>query len=217
MGLALLAGLAVAEGSRRLRALRAGHGPVPALAGAALAALLVAAMYTQYAGAPGVPTPVPRAPLPATYPLAPAIAADTLLVAHLQAAQGPLLELPPGVDAGVTLTRGAVRRLAWPPSHARAMYRSIFHWRPLLNGYSSYRPDAFLDHMALASRLPDPEALAQLRRDTGVTTLLVHSAEYQPGRRQAWSAIATGETVAGLRLVARDGDDLLFTVVPQEP
>jgi hypothetical protein len=92
------------------------------------------------------------------------------------------------------------------------MYRSTYHWRPLLNGYSSYWPADFIGRMMLASRLPDEAALATLRRDTGVSEILVHTAYLDPSRRAAWLSAAASGT-GGLRLVVRDGSDLLFSVV----
>jgi hypothetical protein len=91
------------------------------------------------------------------------------------------------------------------------MYRSIFHWRPLLNGYSGYWPAGFRERMELATRLPDAAALEALRRETGLTTLLVHAGDVGPERRATWLALAE-RGIPTLRLVARDGDDLLFAV-----
>jgi hypothetical protein len=93
--------------------------------------------------------------------------------------------------------------------------------------------------MALACRLPDPQALAALRADTGVELVLVHLALDTFGRPigpyacpprpmrggpgpdvpeapwdpAPWEAIAH-DGRADLTLVARDGTDLLFRVGP---
>ena len=56
-----------------------------------------------------------------------------------------------------------------------AMYRSLSHWRPLLNGYASYWPAGWKERMADATRLPDAAVLARLVRDTGVTTIIVRT------------------------------------------
>jgi hypothetical protein len=120
--------------------------------------------------------------------------------------------------------------------HARAMYRSIFHGRRLVNGYNSYFPAGFRERMALAKRLPDPEALAALRRETGLDWILVHVADigrYErelceivhrarraercgerigASERAAWLALAESGGRDDLRLIARDGDDQLFAV-----
>src|SRR5262249_32183642 len=141
---------------------------------------------------------------------------------------GPLVELP----ATFTL-EGRNRPL--PPVNAQAMYRSIFHRRPLLNGYDGFWPAGFPERMALADQAPDPPAPAARRRDTGVELLLVHTDAFEPfpdGRcagtagiqrrnedcaadrgaeaRAAWLALADAGGRADLRLVGRDGPDLLF-------
>jgi hypothetical protein len=94
------------------------------------------------------------------------------------------------------------------------MYHAIYHRRPLLNGYSGYWPAGFAERMALAARLPDPEALDSLVRATGLDLILVHAAEYGRGPRHAtWIALADAGGDSRLVVVARDADDLLFRVV----
>ncbi len=88
--------------------------------------------------------------------------------------------------------------------------------------------------MALACRLPDRDALAQLRRTTGVELLLVHlepplfgrpigpyacppastgldAPPQAPWDRAAWEGLARAGR-DDVQLVARDGDALLFRV-----
>jgi hypothetical protein len=192
LGLCLLTGLGFAAcvAPLRARAGAAGHA-----AAGALAALVVAAMYRDAAIAPGW---LGRQAAPARYAIAPAPAPEPGLTRAIAEHGGPVLELPLG-------PRGV-----GPPQHARAMYASIFHWQPVVNGYSSYWPAGFLERMALAQRLPDPEALAALRRETGLRLLLVHMAGMY-GPRQIWLNLA-GMVRPDLRLLAREGDDLLFVV-----
>src|SRR2546427_1800999 len=141
IGLALLAGVAFAECARRLAdrerfRLLALVGPV------ALATLVVVGAYAEYSGAePGFD----RDALPRSYPLALAISADSPVVRALQEPGGPLLELPVGLSPPL----GCL-----PGPHAKAEYRSIFHWRPLLNGYSGYWPAGVLGRLVLATPLP---------------------------------------------------------------
>lgn len=187
IGLALLAGLGFAACARRVSALRSGRAGV-----AALTAIAGALMYAGYVT--GYDPLHPRPPLPAAYPTTPAIAEDEPLAEALAASRAPLLELP-------------VDRLE---QQARAMYRSIFHRRPVLNGYTSYEPAGFAERMALAKALPAPAAVAALRRETGLGAVLVHAG---PGnrKRRTWLALAERGR-ADLQLVARDGDSLLFAV-----
>jgi hypothetical protein len=89
------------------------------------------------------------------------------------------------------------------------MYRSIFHWRSLLNGYGSYWPAGFEQRMALVRRLPQAKALATLRRDTNLETILVHLPALTPSKRAEWQRFGGRDD---LRLVAVLQGDLLFAV-----
>jgi hypothetical protein len=188
VGVALLAGLAFAECERLARRVR-----LPLLA-PLLAVVVLSALYVQYAR--GFSWPFFRRALPASYPIQAAIAASDPILPALRAASGPVLELPIEPEA---------------PLAAAAMYRSIFHWRPVVNGYSSYYPAEFPSRMALAQRLPDPAALASLDAATGLATVLVHVPLLPPRMRAPWLAAIAGRD--DLRMVARAGDDLLFAVV----
>jgi len=202
VGLALLAGLAFAECARRLRD-RAPSAPLARIAAVALAALFIAGAYAEYSSAE---PSFEREALPRSYPLAPAISPDSPVVRALQAPGGALVELPVGLTPLGCL----------PGLHAQAEYRSIFHWRPLLNGYNGYWPTGFIERMELANRLPDAEALGALRRETGVEMILVHLAGLLPIQVPVWAALAE-HGAGGLRLVARDGSDLLFQVEEAAP
>jgi hypothetical protein len=186
VGAALLAGLGTAEllGRRPARSL-------------GLVAILIAAMYAEHRWGLGGLTPS-RPPRPARYPLAAAIDGAGPIDRLLRQSSGPVLELPIGTEG------------TDPTAHARAMYRSIFHHRPILNGYGSYWPEAFRRRMALARQLPDPAALRQLWRETGVAAILVHLSSATSDLLR-WRALtpAGGE---GLRVVAEAGDDVLFAV-----
>ena len=138
MGLALLAGLAFAECMRWLGD-RIGRRAIAGPASVLLALLLAVVVYAQYASDVGVSPSIRRRSLPSRYPLQEAINGDSPLVGLLRAPGGPLLELPSGSPE------------QFFAADARAMYRSIFHWRPLVNGYSGYWPADFPDRMWAAS------------------------------------------------------------------
>ena len=166
-------------------------------------------------------------PTPGRYELYDARAArriDSPLLAVLREPGGALLELPtaPG-----------------PLHHVDAMHRAMSHGRPILNGFHGYWPSTFPHFMALACRLPDPDALATLRREAGLELVLVHTEPQAfgtpvgpyacpplaPGTRPSseapeqlwdpapWEAIARNGR-ADLVLAGRDGPDLLFRVGP---
>jgi len=219
MGLSVLTGLGFAECARRLR-----RGPGSATwASPLLALLVVASLYARYAYAVGSPASLGFTPLPASFPLTPAIGPNSPLLPILRTTVGPLLEVPAMRLSGPALDA---------PANARAMYRSIFHWRPLLNGYGGYWPDGFLDRMVLARELPDAVALARLRQEARLELVLVHAGDFgrlerdlcarglgstascRPGvgsaERATWLDFAAAGGRPDLRLIARDGEDLLF-------
>jgi hypothetical protein len=187
VGVVVLTGVGFAESTRRLpRTDDRGK-----LVRAALAVALGALMYVESGLAGPSAYRLVEAPRDHRSPLG----------AALRRRSGPLLELPVGA-------RGVE-----PAAHARAMYRSTSHWRPLLNGYSSYWPAGFPGRMALARRLPDPSALRALVRETGLRTVLVRAHGYRvPEERAVWESLAARGGTQGLRLLAREGPTLLFAV-----
>src|SRR5262249_54070313 len=54
------------------------------------------------------------------------------------------------------------------------MYFSLYHWRPLVNGYSGYRPAPARDVQERARALPSLESVQYLRA-IGVRQLLIHA------------------------------------------
>jgi hypothetical protein len=113
---------------------------------------------------------------------------------------GPVLELP----VGVTLKEvpSAVQNTWYE-------YFSIFHWRPLVNGYASYWPPRLEIEMPMARALPAARALANLVDCTRVRWIVAHTEHMAAHERDAFS-----RATPGLRLVERFGDDLLFEVAP---
>jgi hypothetical protein len=79
-----------------------------------------------------------------------------------------------------------------------------------LNGYASYWPAGFAERMAAADRLPDPGALAELRREAGLELVWLHGDAFTPTARARWIDLAAHGGRDDLRLVARDGNELLF-------
>ncbi len=150
--------------------------------------------------------------LPRFYPLVSAIAPESALIGALRERRGPLLEVPTTdetIEAGLETPGGSAYL------QARAMYRSIFHRRPLLNGYSSYWPAPFEGRMDLARRLPDSAALQALRAETDLDSIVVHFAELSRPERRRWAPILYAKGCAGLRLMGRFGNDAVFQVVDE--
>jgi len=99
-------------------------------------------------------------------PLRPAAVYDTL--ASLPA--GAVLELP------VYSRLLGFRR-------SRYMLDSTAHWKPLVDAYSDYQPQDFIDRLDVLGDFPTREALIDLSRD-GVSYALIHLNPYEPQARQ---------------------------------
>jgi hypothetical protein len=207
MGIALLAGVAFVECAERLPQ-RSG-GRLSRVLPLILALIVAGAAYQQYTRQPDL--------LPRSYPIAATVASTPGLVSLLARTTGPVLELP---------TLGPFGKPS-PVLQTHAMYRSIWHWRPLLNGYSSYFPAGFPERMELANQLPEPQPprgreprldagmiITRLERETGVGAIVVHLQELRRRKRRQWLELANrgAPAPAPLRFVGRDGDDLVFAI-----
>jgi hypothetical protein len=190
VGVAILAGLAVAACARAAGRL-VPRSPIEA----GLAAAVAIGLLADLRGAVG------------EMAITPALRLDTPVLAAVAREKGPLVELP--VDPIRADAPGAKLAI----ENARAMFRSIGHWRPLLNGYSSYWPTGFPERMAAAARLPDSRALETLRTTADLAAVLVDLDELDPEARSRWLALATRDPTH-FRLVARDEHSLLFDVTP---
>jgi hypothetical protein len=190
VGVALLAGLGAGECARR--APERGD----SRAGTAVVLVALAALWSGYLYER--PTPI------GAYPLAAAVGGDTALARALAEGEGPVLELPVSIIGGVPDVVATY--------HVRAMYRAIFHRRPVLNGYSSYWPAGFDERMRLAMRLPSPAAVDALSGVTGLRAVVVRLADMPARARGRWLALSRAGGNVRLRFVLRDDDNLLFTV-----
>jgi len=191
IGVGILTGLAFAEVAGSIARIgRRG----PFLRGA-LAASVVLLLYLVPAPATkSIARPYPVQAVPIIPPsFVPVLAEDRRAVVHLPA------------------LIGGVPHPSW---NASAMYRSTFHWRPLVNGYSSYWPDGHVERLALASQLPARSALVKLVRATGLGAIWVDLAACTAAERLRWNDARLGRA-RGLQLRAAEGDQLLFTIDPQ--
>jgi hypothetical protein len=75
-----------------------------------------------------------------------------------------------------TQPRGVVATLPMPDdvpgSDPRVAYLSTFHWQPIVNGYSGFAPQSYLDRIYDVRGFPDEKSIERLRRD-GVRYLVV--------------------------------------------
>ena len=109
------------------------------------------------------------------FPLRPAPSASAPLVEALSQGDGPVLELP--IDP---------LKPAW---EAEAMYRSIYHGRPLLNGYHGYWPRGHRERAQIANSLPSLQALERIVSETGVRNIVVHQKRLSPESQALWNEV----------------------------
>lgn len=80
---------------------------------------------------------------------------------------------------------GVVAELPMPREHelpghdAEFAYRSTFHWRPLVNGYSGNVPASYIDLLRAVASFPSDRALERLRA-AGVRYIVVHERLFGP-------------------------------------
>ncbi len=70
---------------------------------------------------------------------------------------------------------------------SRYLLGSTRHWKPIANGSSGYYPRSYAFLSEVASRLPEPAALAQLRRLLDARWIVVHGDQMEPSERRAWA------------------------------
>jgi hypothetical protein len=103
--------------------------------------------------------------------------------------------------------------LGEPDFDLRAMYYSLVHGRPILNGYSGFFPPHY---PRLASALSDvprhPDVSLAALRASGATHLILHEGAYLDSEGAATAAVLRS---AGAIELFRDGGDVLFRV-PQD-
>ena len=64
-----------------------------------------------------------------------------------------------------------------PGQDPKYAYLSIFHWKPLINGYSGFYPANYLRRLPDLRRFPEPFSLRVLRR-ADVRYLVIHESGY---------------------------------------
>lgn len=207
IAIALLVGLTFAELLRHL-GLPGGRDLRRRGLHSGIAALIALAMYMQYATTVGQPEAYGQR-LSTRYELR-RPPGDSPVLQMLRATGGPTIEVPLPARWPVN-----------PKAHAPAMYRSIFHWQQLLNGYGSYWPAGFPQRMRLATGLPDPRAVRALRRQTGLQFILVRLRARLPiddslaQERAAWLDLVKSGGRPDLRLLASDDSLALFQVTDE--
>jgi hypothetical protein len=130
--------------------------------------------------------------------------AEDVLDAHralATLAPGPVVEIPWRIHRINTATNGS-----------RYMLASSLHWYPLLNGYTAYVPDTHHFLQRLAQSLPDPRAIENLRRLTGLRWILLHPDRLGRQQRRLWSL---AERSGDLRIAVARPDFRIYDVAAE--
>ena len=99
---------------------------------------------------------------------------------------GALLELPWDVSAG-DIDQGS-----------RSVLASTLHWRPIVNGYTGHRPHSYRFVQRIASHLPAPRAIEQLRRLTGIRFVLLDLQRIHGPALKRWTSAEAAGLVQSL-------------------
>lgn len=153
-----------------------------------------------------------RWPNTRTWPIVAAVLCLAVNVEALRAPLGytPFSEISPIYDVLAQAREAVVVELPfYPPSQwhmsGQYMLNSTRHWRPILNGYSGFRPGSYNDTYNALVTFPDVASLTALHA-RGVTHIVVHKREFGADR---FDAIAQ---FASLQPVADDGDIYVYRV-----
>lgn len=119
----------------------------------------------------------------------PAIVVALVGLVTIEAMRTPLLLVPytgiPSVHG--RMARDDVRAIVLYPlypggafhSNARYMLYQTRHWKPIVNGYSSFAPQSFFERADRFNRFPAPEVIAEMRQ-IGVSHVMLEHATLEP-------------------------------------
>lgn len=107
----------------------------------------------------------------------------------------PVWRSPPPIYEALRSTPGVVLA-EFPPVDSLAtvtasvpfMYFSVWHWLPMVNGYSGYRTDAYADFAKRLDDFPSASSLAALR-ERGATHVTITCALYKNGCEELLKAV----------------------------
>jgi hypothetical protein len=134
--------------------------------------------------------------------------AATLLVVlvTVEAMRTPLLLVPytgiPSVYA--RMARPEVRAIVSYPLYpgnafhvnARYMLYQTRHWKPIVNGYSSFAPQSFFERVERFNHFPAPEVIAEMKQ-IGITHVMLEHATLEPAvGKQAFIDLRSNPLVA---------------------
>jgi hypothetical protein len=146
-----------------------------------------------------------------------AVTVATIEAARLPVGYSTAHDTPAAYRVLATGPKGAVVELPlYAPRdfHRNASYmlHATVHRRPILNGYSGFRPRSYVEHFERLRTFPAPEALAYLRA-LGVADVVIHARGFEEmygaGRLQD---VATSP---GLRMTIQAGNLTVYRLEPE--
>ena len=98
------------------------------------------------------------------------------------------------------------------------MYASIFHWQPLLNGYSGFYPRSYIELIEVMRAFPSDEAIAYLKRRE-VDLIVLHGTYMKPDAFGALAAAlnARPDTQVVAEFQESGGPDIVFRLRRSTP
>jgi hypothetical protein len=121
-----------------------------------------------------------------------------------------LASQPPGVVADFPMPGPD----GLPGHDPKFAYLSIFHWKPLINGYSGFYPASYIRRLQDLRRFPEPFSIRVLRR-ADVRYVVIHEAGYGENRDLYEQILFTLDHAEGVRSLGpfSDGEGLATVYV----
>ncbi|MFN3476544.1 MAG: hypothetical protein ACK4Z6_03185 [Candidatus Methylomirabilales bacterium] len=166
-------------------------------------------------------TPIPMDPIEAGSAIPPVYR----WLAH-QPKDGAVLEVPWTIDTrrnqepiwqtryvyfskALQLVQGQPYNLLDVLIRARYVYFSVYHWHPLVNGYSGYNPPSYEEIVGHLHGFPSKEGINYLST-IGVRRVILHTDLLMPDEILRWQTPALAEM--GLEKAAEFGADVVFHI-----
>ncbi|HUU32443.1 MAG TPA: hypothetical protein VMW48_00200, partial [Vicinamibacterales bacterium] len=147
-----------------------------------------------------------------------ALAAAAALLVSVEVTRAPMsftrfAGIPPIYTHVAALVDPVLAEIPFPepgaiPANGPYVLASTTHFHQMMNGYSGFMPASYALHAAVARRLPSAAAVRELGY-LGATHLIAH------GAKLGAVPIAQLEATGAVRLLAREGDDRLYAIVPE--
>lgn len=122
------------------------------------------------------------------------------------------LEAQPSGSVTLELPISGSPEQADPDEQAGYIYASVYHWQPLMNGYTGNPPQAFSRTLHLARQMPDPVAVDVLAH-LGLRYVLIHFDRMPPTESERWQTVSSEQR---LHSTARFEDGAaIYEVIPR--